>query len=127
MIQIDQVKEFHTAFNIPVFETPTFPSRDRLKMRMNILQEEVNELDMALSEEDITETLDAIVDCMYILIGTAHELGIASVLEKAFEEVHRSNMTKLDSEGKPFYREDGKVIKSEFYQSPNLSQYVLTK
>ena len=68
---------------------------------------------------------DAIVDCMYILLGTAHEFGIADRLVACFNEVHRSNMSKLDVNGKPVYRADGKVIKGEFYSKPDLASIIL--
>ena len=76
----------------------------------------------ACQTEDCVKVFDALVDQLYILIGTAHAFGMADALEAGFEEVHRSNMTKLDADGKPVYREDGKVIKSALFQAPDLDK-----
>ncbi len=125
--QLDQVKQFRDAFLLPINESPALPPRERCKMLYKILQEEVYELDLAMTEEDLTESLDAITDCLYILFGISFELGLHNVIEQAFDEVHRSNMTKLGADGKPIYREDGKVMKSELFEQPNLKQYVFAK
>jgi predicted HAD superfamily Cof-like phosphohydrolase len=118
--QIEQVAEFQRAFKSPVEDKPCFPNFDRLMLRKKLLEEEVRELSTAMVGKDSVECLDGITDCMYILIGTAHELGLAKYLEAAFDEVHRSNMSKLDEEGNPIFREDGKVMKSRLYSRPNL-------
>ena len=118
--QIEQVAEFQKAFKSPVEDKPHFPNFDRLMLRKKLLEEEVRELSTAMVGKDSVECLDGITDCMYILIGTAHELGLAKFLEAAFDEVHRSNMSKLDEEGNPIFREDGKVMKSRLYSPPNL-------
>jgi predicted HAD superfamily Cof-like phosphohydrolase len=117
--QIEQVREFYTAFKQPIGEGLDI-NRSLLKDR--ILREEVNELMNACIEEDNIEALDAVVDCMYILIGTAIELGIDHLIPAAFAEVHRSNMTKLDANGNPVFRADGKITKSELYEKPNLKK-----
>jgi predicted HAD superfamily Cof-like phosphohydrolase len=88
------------------------------------LQEEVLELHEAWSNEDIVEVADAITDCLYILFGTAIEFGLQDKLEALFDEVHGSNMSKLDENGKPIYRNDGKVLKSENYYKPNLKKII---
>ena len=86
------------------------------------MQEEVIELHEAWSNKDIVEVADAITDCLYILIGTAIEFGLQDKLEDLFDEVHGSNMSKLDENGKPIYRNDGKVMKSANYYKPDLKK-----
>ena len=124
--QIEQVKEFHKAFNIPVINKPQIPSLERCEMRQNILEEEVQELKNATEKKDIVEIADAITDCLYVLLGTAHEFGLANVLSRCFDEVHDSNMSKLDENGKPIYREDGKILKSKQYKKPKLKKIINT-
>lgn len=120
--QIEQVKEFHKSFNIPILKTPQLPNVQRCDLRQNILEEEVCELRDAMNLGDIVLTADAIIDCMYVLIGTAHEFGLADMLEQCFDEVHRSNMSKLGADGRVVLRADGKVLKSSNYFKPNLSK-----
>ena len=116
---IDQVTEFYKSFRQP---RATGINYNRAQLRMVLLQEEVDELDSALHAKDDTEAMDAIIDCMYILIGTALELGIAHKIPAAFAEVHRSNMTKLDENGEAIFREDGKIVKSALYEAPNITK-----
>lgn len=122
--QINQVKEFHNAFNIPIVVLPELPSVQRRQLRNDILQEEVNELNQAAKDGDIIAAADAIIDCLYVLIGTAHEFGLANILEQCFNEVHKSNMSKLGADGKPIVRNDGKVLKGENYREPDLSSII---
>jgi hypothetical protein len=117
--QIQQVREFYTAFKQPIGEGMDY---DRKILKDKILREEVVELSDATFNNDNIEALDAVVDCMYILIGTAIELGIDHLVPAAFAEVHRSNMTKLDASGNALFRPDGKIIKSELYEKPNLKK-----
>ena len=118
--QLGQVEEFHKAFGVPVRYLPVIPDEQTIKLRYDLAQEELNEFLEACQNKDITAIFDALVDQLYILLGTAHAFGLGAALEDGFAEVHRSNMTKLDEFGKPVYREDGKVIKSELYEKPNL-------
>lgn len=122
--QINQVLEFYKAFKHPIETEPKFMIMDRAIMRHRLLDEEVVELFGAAAENDLVEVADAIADCFYILIGTAIEYGIAEKLPAIFDEVHRSNMSKLDDFGNPIYREDGKVLKSNNYTPPNLKDIV---
>ena len=122
--QVEQVLEFYKAFKHPIETKPKFIEMDRAIMRHRILDEEVVELFQAMSQNDLVEVADAITDCFYILIGTAIEYGIAEKLPAFFDEVHRSNMSKLDDNGNPIYREDGKVLKSNNYTPPNLKDIV---
>ena len=134
--QILQVLEFQKGILAPLPEVPTLLSEDRATLRQSLLQEEVTEIATAVEDwyhpskevvteqETLTAILDGIVDCFYILLGTAHEYGLADRLVMAFDEVHRSNMSKFDENGNAIFREDGKVIKGERYSAPNLSQII---
>lgn len=122
--QIEQVRKFHVSFGQPVLEVPTIPSIERIKLRHKLLMEEANELNDAAVEGDIVEVADGIVDCLYILFGTAHEFGLADLLNDMFKEVNRSNFSKLDKDGNAIYNEYGKVIKSELFTKPNLKEII---
>jgi predicted HAD superfamily Cof-like phosphohydrolase len=122
--QAEQVAEFHRAFGHPVYKHIKHPPLDRIILRHNLIQEEVTELLSACADGDVVGVADAITDCMYILLGTAHEWGLGDKLEGLFDEVHRSNMSKLDANGRPLYREDGKVMKGDKYTPPDLKPIV---
>lgn len=124
--QIKQVTEFYEAFNMPIPETMRFLHKERALLRHKLIQEEVGELLEASmsSGGTLVDVADAITDCFYILIGTALEYGIADKLPTLFDEVHASNMSKLDENGKPLYREDGKVMKGPNYKKPNLKDII---
>lgn len=122
--QLMQTRAFQSAFNAPMPEKPTMLDNKRAKLRQKLLQEEVTEIKKALNIEGELEALEAvsdgIVDAMYILLGTAHEYGVADRLCLMFDEVHSANMRKLGEDGKPIYRHDGKVLKPEGWTPPNL-------
>jgi predicted HAD superfamily Cof-like phosphohydrolase len=122
--QLKQVEDFQKAFGSFIGEGPSFPPLERCVLRQRLLQEEVLELHEAWSNKDIVEVADAITDCLYILFGTAIEFGLQDKLEALFSEVHGSNMSKLDFDGKPIYREDGKVMKGPNYYRPNLKKII---
>lgn len=124
--QIKQVEAFYKAFNMPLPETMRYLHKERALLRHKLIQEEVGELLEASmsSQGTIVDVADAITDCFYILIGTALEYGIADKLPALFDEVHSSNMSKLDENGKPIYREDGKVMKGPGYKKPNLKDII---
>lgn len=122
--QVEQVLEFYKAFKHPIATSPKFLELERVVMRHRLLDEEVVELFEGGTVGTLVDVADAITDCFYILIGTAIEYGIADKLPALFDEVHRSNMSKLDSNGNPIYREDGKVLKSENYSPPNLKDII---
>lgn len=112
--QIEQVTQFRKAFNLPLNRGYNF---ENCVLHERLVQEELDEMKMSTNVVDIS---DAIIDQMYLLFGYAIDLGIADKLEAMFDEVHASNMSKLDINGNPIYREDGKVLKSDLYFNPNL-------
>jgi len=114
--QIEQVKQFHNAFSIPILTDPQFPN-GRVNLRADLINEEVKELNSAYSINNFGKEL---IDCVYVLIGTALEFGFADKLEEMFDEVHRSNMSKLGEDGKPVLREDGKVLKGKNYSPASI-------
>ena len=123
--QCEKVKEFQTAFGQPVANRLNMLTSERCDLRHRILQEEVNELYSALFYNNHVEVADAIIDCIYILLGTAIEVGITGEqLEQCFAEVHRSNMSKLDDNGQPVLRQDGKITKGANYSAPNLKPII---
>ncbi len=118
--EIESVLEFYNAFEQPVGADIEDLSLSRACLRSLLLKEEVAELHSALVLRNVVEAADGIVDCIYILLGTAIEIGIAHKLPELFAEVHRSNMTKLGSDQKPILRDDGKIIKGPFFIEPDL-------
>jgi len=115
--QLLQVREFQVSFGAPLPEKPRMLSKQRAALRQKLLQEEVDELK---DSKNLIDVADALADILYITFGTAHEYGLADRLTLLFVEVHTSNMTKLGEDGKPIYREDGKVLKPSGYRAPNL-------
>lgn len=116
MTNFEKVAEFMNAFGQTVETEPTWTSVSEL--RFSLIEEELKELRQALIERDIVEVADALTDLLYVVYGAGHSFGID--LNKCFDEVHSSNMTKLGPEGKPIYREDGKVMKGPGYRAPDL-------
>jgi len=116
MTNFEKVAEFMNAFGQTVETEPTWTSVSEL--RYSLIEEELKELRQALIERDIVEVADALTDLLYVVYGAGHSFGID--LNKCFDEVHSSNMTKLGPEGKPIYREDGKVMKGPGYRAPDL-------
>jgi predicted HAD superfamily Cof-like phosphohydrolase len=115
--QLMQVREFQVAFGAPIPKTPQLLDSKRARLRQDLLVEEVNELEQS---DNIVDVADALIDILYITFGTIHEYGLADRAVMLFDEVHRSNMSKMGEDGKPMYREDGKVMKPESYSPPNL-------
>jgi predicted HAD superfamily Cof-like phosphohydrolase len=113
-----RVREFHKAFGHPVAETPTLAYANRARLRIDLIREELEELEDAVRAKDIIAIADALGDLEYVVNGAALEYGIN--LPAVVKEIHRSNMTKLGPGAKPIYREDGKILKGEGYESPNL-------
>ncbi|RYJ42736.1 MazG nucleotide pyrophosphohydrolase domain-containing protein [Flavobacterium beibuense] len=121
--QLDAVKEFHTAFGLGVSETPKASLGEAVNMlRFNLMKEENEEYLDAVQNNDLTEIADALGDMLYILCGTIIEHGLQYKIEEVFDEIQRSNMSKLGEDGKPIYREDGKVMKGPNYFKPNFEE-----
>ncbi len=119
--KIGKVHEFHVVFRIPANENPTVAVRNELiELRHRLMQEENDEYLDACKKEDITLIADALGDQLYILFGTIITHGLQHKIEEVFDEIHRSNMSKLDDNRKPIYREDGKVLKSNNYFLPDI-------
>lgn len=124
---LDQVQEFHETYGLPVLDRPNISDEKTNALRINLLAEELDELKEALAAGDLVETLDALIDLQYVLDGAFLSFGLQSVKQAAFDEVHRSNMSKLGADGKPIRRpEDGKVLKGPNYFQPDMKQFVNT-
>lgn len=119
--QLDCVKHFHEVFQCHRERTPVaeLPS-DISEWRIGMLLEELEEYRAAVGDGDIVEIADALTDMLYVLLGTFITHGLHDIAEELFDEVHRSNMSKLDEQGKPIFRSDGKVMKSERISEPDL-------
>jgi predicted HAD superfamily Cof-like phosphohydrolase len=118
MTNFEKVAEFMTSFKQDVETEPQWTSVSEL--RYNLIDEELKELRQALDEKNLVEVADALTDLLYVVYGAGHSFGIN--LDKCFEEVHNSNMSKLGEDGRPIYREDGKVLKGPNYWHPNLKK-----
>jgi predicted HAD superfamily Cof-like phosphohydrolase len=118
---IAAVEEFHDAFGIGNNYTPTVElSESDILLRYKLMREENEEYFEAAQKGDLVEVADALGDMLYILCGTILKHGLQDKMEEVFQEIQRSNMSKLDENGKPIYREDGKVLKSALYFKPDI-------
>ena len=118
---INHVADFHDAFGITNKEQPTVDIDDKTKLlRYKLMREENEEYLEAAQNGDLVEVADALGDMLYILCGTILSHGMQHKITEVFEEIQRSNMSKLDEDGKPIYREDGKVMKSNLYFKPDI-------
>jgi predicted HAD superfamily Cof-like phosphohydrolase len=118
--QLQAVQEFHSAFGIGYSEILRGTlGNDKNRLRFNLMKEENEEYLQAVQADDIVEIADALGDMLYILCGTIIEHGLQHKIEAVFDEIQRSNMSKLGEDGKPIYREDGKVLKGPNYFKPN--------
>lgn len=115
--------EFMRAFGQDVHSKPTLQKKEVGELRYELIREELQELREAMDKSDILEIADALTDLLYVVYGAGHSYGID--LDKCYYEVHRSNMTKLGPDGKPIYREDGKVLKGPDYEKPRLVNILL--
>ena len=124
---IQAVETFHNAFGISNEYSPnaTITEKDFI-LRYSLMKEENEEYLQAAKEGDLTEIADAVGDMLYILCGTILKHGLQDKIADVFEEIQRSNMSKLDKNGKPIYREDGKVLKSELYFKPDIKRILNT-
>ena len=113
-----KVKKFMLVFGQDIKSIASFPKKKVVKLRVSLIKEELTELEDAIDQKNIVEVADALTDILYVTYGAGHAFGID--LDKCFNEVQKSNMSKLDTNGKPLYNEDGKVIKGPKYFKPNL-------
>ena len=119
--KIAAVHEFHAAFGLGIENTPTAKlTKAKNMLRFNLMKEENEEYLEAADNGDLVEVADALGDMLYILCGTIIEHGMQDKIEEVFNEIQRSNMSKLGADGKPIYREDGKVLKGPNYFKPNI-------
>ena len=122
MTNFESVKKFMQTFGQEVRTKASFPNDKIIGLRLDLIREELSELEEAIEKKDIKEVADALTDILYVTYGAGHAFGIN--LDKCFEEVQNSNMSKLGSDGKPIYNEHGKVMKGPDYFKPNLSKFV---
>tara|TARA_B100001248_G_scaffold258103_1_gene241684 strand:+ start:837 stop:1208 length:372 start_codon:yes stop_codon:yes gene_type:complete len=122
MTNFESVKKFMQTFGQEIKEKACFPSNNITSLRFELIKEELDELKVAIDNNDIKEVADALTDILYVTYGAGHAFGIN--LDKCFEEVQNSNMSKLGLDGKPIYNEKGKVMKGPKYFKPDLSKFV---
>ena len=122
MTNFNSVKKFMEVFGQEVKTKAEFPSDKIVKLRYDLIREELDEFDQALKDKDLKEVADSLTDILYVTYGAGHAFGID--LDKCFDEVQRSNMSKLDEDGKPIYNENGKVMKGPNYFKPDLSKFI---
>ena len=122
MSNFERVKKFMETFGQEIKEKASFPNDKITSLRYEMIKEELEEFKEAIDTKDIKEVADALTDILYVTYGAGHAFGID--LDKCFEEVQNSNMSKLGKDGKPIYNENGKVMKGPNYFKPNLSKFV---
>lgn len=123
--KLKAVQEFHEAFGLGVQQKPIAElSESKIKLRYDLMAEENDEYLEAAKDNDLVEVADALGDMLYILCGTILEHGMQYKIEEVFEEIQKSNMSKLGANGEPIYREDGKVMKGPNYFKPNISEII---
>ena len=122
MTNFDKVGTFMKTFGQEVKTKPSFSTDKINKLRLDLIKEELTELTEAMNNNDLLEVADALTDILYVTYGAGHAFGIN--LDKCFEEVQNSNMSKLDSSGEPIYNDVGKVMKGPNYFKPDLSKFI---
>ena len=122
MTNFEKVELFMTTFCQEVKKKPGFSSDKINTLRVRLIEEELNELKEAILNKDLKEAADALTDILYVTYGAGHAFGIN--LDNCFEEVQKSNMSKLDINGKPIYNNDGKVMKGPKYFKPDLKKFL---
>ncbi len=122
MTNFESVKKFMETFGQEIKEKAGFPNNKITSLRYDLIKEELDELNEAIENKDIEEVADALTDILYVTYGAGHAFGIN--LDKCFQEVQNSNMSKLGSNGKPIYNDKGKVMKGPHYFKPNLGKFV---
>ena len=122
MSNFEKVKAFMNTFGQEVKEKTKFPNEKIIKLRYNLIKEELEELKEAIEQKNIIEIADALTDILYVTYGAGHAFGIN--LDKCFNEIQESNMSKLGEDQKPIYNENGKVMKGPNYFKPNLNKFL---
>ena len=122
MTNFQKVKTFMETFGQEVKSKPSFSSEKINHLRYSLIKEELEELKQAIDKKDLLEVADALTDILYVTYGAGHAFGID--LDKCFDEVQRSNMSKLGKDGKPIYNDKGKVMKGPNYFQPDLSKFI---
>ena len=122
MTNFNSVKKFMEKFGQEIKTKAEFPSDKTVKLRYNLIKEELEEFEQALQDKNLTEVADSLTDILYVTYGAGVAFGID--LDKCFDEVQKSNMSKLGADGKPIYNKDGKVMKGPKYFQPNLSKFL---
>ena len=122
MSNFNKVKTFMETFGQEVKNKPSFSSEKINDLRYELIREELDELKEALNNKDLLEVADALTDILYVTYGAGHAFGID--LDKCFEEVQQSNMSKLDEKNEPIYNDNGKVMKGPKYFKPDLSKFI---
>tara|TARA_B100001093_G_scaffold417450_1_gene408429 strand:+ start:203 stop:574 length:372 start_codon:yes stop_codon:yes gene_type:complete len=122
MTNFEKVGNFMKTFGQEVKEKPSFSSDKINKLRLDLIEEELGELKLAMKNNDLLEVADALTDILYVTYGAGHAFGIN--LDECFNEVQNSNMSKLDDSGKPIYNDSGKVMKGPNYFKPNLNKFI---
>ena len=122
MSNFNKVGTFMKTFGQEVKTKPSFSSDKINKLRIDLIKEELEELQEAMKNNDLLEVADALTDILYVTYGAGHAFGVD--LDKCFDEVQNSNMSKLDENDKPIYNDDGKVMKGSNYFKPNLSKFI---
>ena len=122
MSNFNKVKTFMNTYGQDVKEKAEFPQNKIVQLRIDLIEEELNELKEAVKNNDIVEVADALTDILYVTYGAGHSFGVD--LDKCFDEVQRSNMSKLGVDGKPIYNESGKVMKGPDYFAPDLKKII---
>ena len=122
MSNFEDVKTFMKTFGQMIRTKPQFPDKKTMRLRYDLIKEELKELEQAMKTQDLKEVADALTDILYVTYGAGYAYGID--LDKCFKEVQRANMSKLGTDGKPIYNDKGKVMKGPNYSEPNLKQFV---
>ena len=122
MSNFNKVKAFMNTYGQDVNENASFPDDTVVQLRVDLIEEELNELKEAIKNNDLVEVADALTDILYVTYGAGHSFGVD--LDKCFDEVQRSNMSKLGEDGNPIYNESGKVMKGPNYSAPDLKKII---
>ena len=122
MSNFNKVKAFMNTYGQNIKEKASFPEDSIVQLRVDLIEEELNELKEAIKNNDIVEVADALTDILYVTYGAGHSFGVN--LDKCFDEVQRSNMSKLGEDGNPIYNDSGKVMKGPNYSPPDLKKII---